>query len=201
MARILSLGWMALGTVFLSGCTTLSSGPLMDNPALIMPSPAALKIDNPVYVPQGPWYYNKVFDKVLDIVDDYFDIYSTSRFGGTIRTFPRIAPGLEQPWKSGNPDLYDRLLATLQTIRNRAEVRIDGAKDGGFFIQVVVYKELEDLAQPIRSTQGAAIFQAMPTIERQYEVIDATVLDGGWIPLCRNTALEQLILQRIKDCM
>jgi hypothetical protein len=58
---------------------------------------------------------------------------------------PRIAPGLEQPWKPGSPDCAQRLLATFQTIRHRASVLITPAEDGGFFVDVKVLKELEEL--------------------------------------------------------
>lgn len=201
MGRTLSLGGLALTTAFLGGCCTfLGSGPLTENPAIVRPDPC-VKVDNPVYVPQGPWYYNTVFDKVIDIVDDYFDVASTNRYAGTVRTFPRIAPGLEQPWKTGNPALYDRLLASLQSIRNRADIRIEPAKDGGYFLEVIVYKELEDVSSPVRAMSASAIFQTTSTVERQFEVIDPSVFEMNWVPIGRNTALEQLILQRIKDCM
>jgi len=200
MRRPLSLSVLALTAASLSGCVTFSSGPLLENPVFLRPDPG-VKVENPVYVPQGPWYYNTVFDKVIDIVDDYFDVASTNRYAGTIRTFPRIAPGLEQPWKTGNPALYDRLLATLQSIRNRAEIRIEPAKDGGYFLEVIVYKELEDVPSPVRAMSGAAIFQTTSTVERQFEVIDPSVFEMNWIPIGRNAPLEQLILQRIKNCM
>jgi hypothetical protein len=200
MKRTLGMAGLALGTVFLNGCVTLYSGPLTENPVFVRPDPT-IHVENPIFVPQGPWYYNAVFDKVVGIVEDYFEIATTNRYAGTIRTYPRIAPGLEQPWKSGNPDLYDRLLATLQTIRHRAEIRIEPAKDGGYFLEVVVYRELEDAPRPIRALSGSASFQAQATVERQFEVIDPTVYEAGWVPLGRNTALEQLILQRIKGCL
>jgi hypothetical protein len=80
-------------------------------------------------------------------------------------------------------------------------VRIDAAADGGFFVQAIVYKELEDLPQPIRSTAGAAIFRGDITVERQFEVIDPTVFDHGWIPLGRDECLEQAILAKLKSCL
>jgi hypothetical protein len=197
---MLGMAGAGLAAALCAGCCCLGTGPLMENPVYVRPDPS-VAVENPVYVPQGPWAYNVVFEKIIDIIDDYFEIASTNRYAGEIQTFPRIAPGLEQPWRPGNPALYDRLLATFQTIRNRAFIRIEPAKDGGYFIEVIVYKELEDLPRPLRSTSGAASFRAMPTVERQYEVIDPTVFDAGWIPLGRNAPLEQLILQRIKSCL
>jgi hypothetical protein len=188
-----------LGTalVLLSGC---SSGPLVDNP-LAIGQPPTIAIENPVYVPLGPQSYGVVFERVIDVLDEYFEISYANRYDGTIRTFPRIAPGFEQFWKPGSPDFDQRLLATLQTIRHRAEVLIQPADDGGFFVQVTVYRELEDLPRPVRSTAGAASFRSDNTVERQFEVIDPTVFESNWIPVGRDTCLEQELLRRIKECM
>jgi hypothetical protein len=188
-----------VGTAFLCGCAT---GPLLDNPALVRPDPSVV-VENPLYIPLGPTTtaYNTVFEKVLDIVDDYFEVSYTNRYSGQIETFPRIAPGLEQLWKPGSPDGYQRLEATLQTIRHRASVLIQPAENGGYFVQVNVFKELEDLPRPTRATAGSASFREQFTVERQFEVIDPTVFESSWIPLGHNAPLEQLILQRLKGCM
>lgn len=167
----------------------------------LAPPPSSPSIENPVYVPLGPQSYGVVFEKVIDILNEYFEISVANRYDGRIETFPRVAPGLEQPWKPGSPDFDQRLLATLQSIRHRAEVLIRTADDGGYFVQVTVYKELEDVPRPIRATAGAATFRTEPTVERQFEVIDPTVFESTWIPFGRDTLLEQVILERIKKCM
>jgi hypothetical protein len=179
------------------------TGPLQDNPIFIRPD-STITVENPVWVPSlgvGRDAYANVFEKTLDIVSGYFEIREATRWDGHISTFPRIAPGFEQFWKPGSPDAYQRLEATWQTIRHRADVLIEPAPDGGFFIHVKVFKELEDLPRPIRATAGAAAFQTNPTLERQFEVIDLGVYESNWIPRGRDCELEQLILQRIKKCM
>jgi len=158
-------------------------------------------VENPVYVPLGPNSYGMVFEKVFDVVSEYFEIAYANRYDGRIETFARIAPGLEQPWRPGSPDWYGRLLATFQSLRHRAFVIIQLADDGGFFVQVVVFRELEDVARPIRSTAGAAAFRSDNTVERQYEVIDPAVFEKAWIPMGRDTCLENAIIQKIKKCM
>ena len=152
-------------------------------------------------MPLGPQFYASVFEKTIDIIDEYFEINFANRYDGTIRTFPRISPGLEQLWKAGSPDFDQRLEATLQTIRHRADVLISPADDGGYFVSVTVYKELEDLPKPVRQTAGAASFRSDTTVERQFEVIDPTVFESNWIPIGRDIPLEQEILQQIKKCM
>lgn len=179
-----------------SGCVplpTTSGTPLQ----ALDPQPA---IENPLWLPSGPNAYGAIFEKVEDIMTEYFDIRYSNRYDGRIDTYPRVAPGFEQPWKSGSPDLYGRLHATLQSIRHRGEVQIETAKDGGFFVKVVIYKELEDLARPIRSTDGAAAFRTDLTVERQFEVIEPFIFETTWIPMGRDTKIEQVILSRLKKC-
>jgi hypothetical protein len=197
MRQVQWLAWLGGIAVLTGGC---ASGPLLDNPVVLRPKPD-VAIDNPVYVPQGPVSYGNVFEKVISVVTEYFEIRYSNRYSGEIITFPRIAPGLEQPWKRGSPDLAQRFEATLQTIRHRAEIKIDPAPDGGFFVSVTVYKELEDLERPIRQTAGAASFRTDNPLERQYEVVDPLVFESRWIPLGRNVPMEQAILEKIRQCM
>ncbi|CAN5426671.1 hypothetical protein BH10PLA2_BH10PLA2_27500 [soil metagenome] len=179
-----------------TGCVTLPT----DAPPNVLTPPPQAVIENPLWLPSGPNAYGAIFEKVEDVMNEYFEIRYSNRYDGRIDTYPRIAPGLERPFKAGNPDFYGRLHATLQTIRHRSEVQIETAKDGGFFVKVVVYKELEDLARPIRSTDGAAAFRTNMTVERQYEVVEPFLLETTWIPLGRDTKIEQAILAQIKKC-
>jgi hypothetical protein len=190
MWRTLLTGTLA---VFLAGC---ASGPMLDNP-LPLSAGAALAHDNPVYIPQGPMAYARVFEKVLDILSDYFDIAYANRYDGRIETFPRTAPGIEQPWKPGSPDLYQRLLAFCQSIRHRAIVTITTADDGGYFIDVKVLRELEDVPQPVRSTASSSTLRLESPLERQFDVIFPEVFESAWIPIGRDIALEQVILDRL----
>jgi hypothetical protein len=197
MRRTIWTACVSMTLVWAGGC---ASGPLFDNP-MFVPIDPNVTVENPVYVPGGPTAYHAVFEKVIDVVDDYFEIAFSSRWDGRIETFPRIAPGYEQWWKPGSPDPEQRLLATLQTIRHRAIVQIEPANDGGFFIGVKVFKELEDLPRPVRALAGSASFRSDNTVERQFEVIDPTVFESQWIPLGEDMKFEQAILQRIKKCM
>jgi hypothetical protein len=199
MGRIGWTTWTALVAMLMGGC---ASGPLRDNPVLVRPEKVG-GCENPLWLPPGPVSYPLIWEKTLDIVNDYFEIAFSSRHDGRIETYPKIAPGLGQPWKPGSPDLYQRTLASFQSIRHRAIVLISVADDGGFFIDVKVFKELEDVAVPTFASAGSASFRSYPTLERQYEVVDASLYDPSWIPidrqgcLMRDYALEQVILERI----
>jgi hypothetical protein len=80
-------------------------------------------------------------------------------------------------------------------------ILIQPADDGGFFVTVTVFRELEDLERPVQATAGAASFRSDNTVERQFEVVDPTVFESSWIPKGRNRALEQAILHRLTRSM
>ena len=190
MWRVLIMAGLA---VTLGGC---ASGPLLENP-LPFRADRAASHENPLYIPQGELAYARVFEKVLDILAEYFVIAYANRYDGRIETLPGIAPGIEQPWKPGSPDLYQRLLAFCQTIRHRAIVQITTAPDGGYFISVQVLKELEDLPRPTRATAGDATFRMEATVQRQFEIVVPELFEPNWIPIGRDCKLEQVILDRL----
>ncbi len=195
MGRVKRLTWAAAAALLLGGCAT---GPLQENPLPLLAAPAVPQ-ENPLWIPPGPQDYGAVFEYTLTVLSDYFEIdpIRTSRFAAQIETLPVIAPGLEQPWKPGSPDFYQRLLATLQSIRHRAIVHIIPQPDGGYKIDVKVFKELEDVPNPTRATAGAAIFRSDNTLERQFEVVEQGSFEPSWIPIGRDLKLEQVILDRL----
>jgi hypothetical protein len=202
MRGVRRTAWAAVLAASLIGCAY--SGPLVDNPAILRTDPSAPMVENPVYVPLGPPAYGVVFEKVIDTVDDYFEIAYSNRYEGRIESFPKIAPGLERFFLPGSPDFEQRTLAWMQTIRHQCFVLIQPSDDpgGGFFIDVRVMKELEDLPRPTRQTAGGAAFRSDNTVERQFEVIDATSPgESNWIPIGRDFRLEHEILQRLRKCM
>ena len=199
MARTL---WTIVAGVVLTligGCMTTPQP--IDGPVFIPPGGAVAVIENPMYVPLGPTFdsYRKVFDATLTTLNDFgFAILESNMYSGKIETVPRTAPGLGLFLKPGNPDFNDRLLATFQSIRHRCFVAVEPAKNGGYFISVTVFKELEDLPRPVRQTMGAAVFLMVNNVERQGEVIDPTVFENNWIPKGRDTDIEQLLLEWLK---
>jgi hypothetical protein len=194
--------WLPWLTILATGMMGCYAGPLLDNPSVLRMDPNAPPVENPVYVPLGPPSYGVVFEKVIDVVDDYFEIAYSSRYDGRIESFPKIAPGLERFFLPGSPSVPERTYNWLQTIRHRCVVLIQPADDDGFFIDVKVFKELADIPRPSHQTAGASVFRSDITVERQFEVIDPTFAgDMNWIPIGRDTHLEQCILQQIKKGM
>jgi hypothetical protein len=197
VVRFLSVAIIAWGL----GCQ--NPGPLLD-PAPLQPNAAVADDQNPVYVPLGPLSYGQVFETMLQILNDYgFEIANgdTNRYDGRIETLPRIAPGLLLLMKPGSPNLYDRLLMTAQSYRHRVSVVIMPAQQGGYFVEVIARRELEDLPRPLRSTVGSAIFRLDNNVDRQFEVIDATFFEPNWIFKGRDIGLEQEMIRRLKRAL
>ncbi len=200
MAR--TSGWLAgAGLAALAGIGCAAVPPL-DNPVLVRPGTGSEEVENPVVVAPGtptPEGYAFVYERVLDAVDDYFEVVPGPRYSGQIETLPKIAAGYEQPWKAGSPDPRERLLASLQSIRHRAVVRIFPGERGGFRVSVEVYKELEDVFVPQGARLGPASFREAPVLDRQVEVnLAAAAGSFRWIPVGRDPAYEQVLLRKIQ---
>src|SRR5690349_10200200 len=109
---------IVIGTVLAAalagGC---ASRPLTENPLLARADTS----NQLVFTPEepGPAAYAALSEKVADAVDDIFTISDANRYDGRIEGAPRVAPGLGQPFKPGSPNLYERTLASFQSIRHR----------------------------------------------------------------------------------
>lgn len=197
MTRTMMLALAAVSCA--AGCF---STPPLDNPTPLRES--ASDIENPVLVSPGvptATSYKEVFEKCIDVLDDYFEIREANPYAGRIVTKPRIAPGYEQLWKSGNPDARERLLATLQTVRQTVTIELRTGERGGYLIYVLVEKELEDLSIPSRARVGNAVFQDSQTVERQVEIVGAvSSAERNWFKVGRDYATEQMLLRRIREC-
>ena len=184
-----------------TGCALV---PPLENPANVR----VADCENPVLLAPGEPSasgYAKLYETVIDVLDDDFELKPTSRYSGQIETFSRVAPGYEQPWRGGSPDVRERLNATTQSMRYRAAVAISAGERGGYRVFVEVFKELEDVPTPqgvanASLTSGIAVFQDAPSVDRRSEIVSATVAgDRTWIPVGRDFAYEQKILRKIRD--
>lgn len=191
-----------------AGCAT---GPLLDNPTLVPGVTANGNVENPVLIhPASDGVgksYPEVFDEVLDVIDDYFPIDYANRYEGRVLGKPTLAPGFEQPFRRGSPDLYERLLATYQAYRYRCEVRIREADPSGYYVTVIVRKELKDYSAPSGLFTAVPLFGDAATVDRdQFLVVSPDVTTPAndpsdrWIPKGRETALEQAILRQLQGC-
>jgi hypothetical protein len=178
------------------GCASVDMTPL------VAPNTPFANDRNPVYIPLSD--YGRVYENCLRVLGDFgfgFAESNTNRYDGRIETTPRTAPGLLLPLRPGSPDLYERTLATLQSYRHRVTVIIHPADQGGFFIEVVARKELEDLPKPVRSIVGPASFRNELDLDRTTQVIDDSSFEIAWIFKGRDATMEQEIIRRLKRLM
>ena len=160
-------------------------------------------VENPLMVPMlDRWF---VMDQISDEIDDYFRIKREERIRdsdgvmseGWIETHPAIAGTLLEPWKKGSTRGFERVQATLQTIRRIAKVRVIPTGNS-YLVDVKVYKELEDLNQPVGATVTAPQFRYDNALDVDSEGIGQTNIFAGWIPQGRDFSLEQKILRNIQ---
>jgi hypothetical protein len=156
-------------------------------------------VENPLFIP--PMDRELLWNQTVDAVDDYFRIEREDRVRliagvlteGRIDTFPITGSTIFEPWRGDSTPGYQKLHATLQSIRRRATVRVIPA-EGGYLLDVVVQKELEDLDKPEHATAGGATLRVDGTIVRQQGAPGRFSVTLGWIPIGRDLSLEQRIL-------
>ena len=157
------------------------------------------QMPNPLSVPMlDRWL---VMEQISDELDDYFKIFREERIRvldgimseGRIETHPRIGGTLLEPWRRDSMPGFERMHATLQTIRRFAKVRVVPAGDH-YQINLQVFKELEDLPQPVGASVAGRLLRHDSTLDIDREDILLTAVNRGWIPQGRDLLLEQQIL-------
>lgn len=157
-----------------------------------------------MYVPLSDREF--LWNQLVDVVDDYFKIEREERVRlvggvlteGRIETFPQPGATILEPWREDSTPGFETRLATLQSIRRRAVVFVRPQNDGGYLVDVSVYKELEDLSQPEHSTVSADALRHDGTLRRPRGKQQFGPVNLGWIPIGRDTALEQRILMEVR---
>ncbi len=182
--RMIAAGITAAVALAQPGCSTVAPRPVSENP-LVVPSAD----------------FETVWKATVAVLDEYFDIASENRLSHTIVTQPKIGATLLEPWQGDSTGFDQRLESTLQTIRRFARATITPAPGGGYLVKIEVHKELEDMAKPDRQAAGRAVFNNDFPIQRTRELVGPFPLPAGWIRLNRDSQLEQVILQKIRDAM
>ena len=199
-AKVLSLILLAA-----IGC---SSGPdyvyAPDCPAgqFTMPEQAMLSYSNPIFIPVADSH--SAWETVVDVVDDYFRIdreepvrmVGDMLTEGSITTAAEISPTIFEPWRYDTADPEQRIENTLQTMRRRAVVRVIPAQ-GGHWVDVAVFKELEDLPRPELATAGAATFRYDSTLSGIENPQYAGQAANGWIAKGRDASMEQYMIAHL----
>ena len=195
--------------------TTLPEGTVIGPSGPVVPGPPPAP-KNSVVIP--PLNAEAVWTQMVDVVDDYFKIAAEQRVvfsngvpaEGRIDTFPQTGSTLLEPWRGDSVGFRERLEATLQSIRRIGTMRLS-PDPGGWRIEVVVQKELENMPRPMMATTGGASFRnddslyrygtPLPTLGQQVgdqpRPVAAPTPNLGWIPLGRDPLLEQRMLSKV----
>ncbi len=172
--------------------------------SLWRPSGPPVVHQNPLFIPAVDC--DLVWDQIVDSVDDDFDIEREDRVKrvgdvltvGRIETVPLVSATYLEPWRRDTVESYDRLEATLQSMRRRAVVQVIPT-DGGYLVDVTVYKELEDALRPDFAPTAAAAFRNYSSnIDRHDRPIENQPTQAGWIPRGRDPALENQIIDHLR---
>jgi len=164
--------------------------------------PTKQLIPNPMFVPIAD--REMLWNQLVDELDDYFRIAREQRVQesggvlteGRIETHPAPGATVLEPWRRDSTPGFERLEATLQSIRRRATVRVI-PREGGYFVEVQVLKDLEDVSQPERSTISSPTRRYDTSLPRGDTNTQTGPQTLGWICIGRDTSLEQQILTEL----
>lgn len=194
-------------TCFAHGCHhSAPPEPWVAAPGLGSPQPPAIAggVPNPLTVqgvnPEFLW------EQLADMTDDYFSIASEQRvqnLGGLLtegKIETRYLPGATylEPWQLDSSSTEERLLATLQSIRRRATIRVVPT-NGAFQVHLVVDRDLEDVDQSASSLPGSSVPRHDGSLMRMLDTPEKGPQTLGWIPLGRDYALEQEMLRELNS--
>ncbi len=171
---------LLLPVSFLVGCA--SSHPML--------------VSNPVFLPSGTQH--SAWERAVDVLHDFhFPIARENRLDGVIETDYRVGSSLLELSHRDSVGATNRLESTLQSIRRKAKVDLTPV-EGGFLVGVEAYKEQEDLRGSAENTAGGATFRDSQPLERNLKTVVGQNGRSGWIPLGRDTDLEQAILGELQ---
>lgn len=169
------------------------SGCAMGRPAV------AVSGNNPIFVAANN--EEAVWERTVDVLHDYFEIARENRIVGSqpgvIETQYKVGATALEPWHRDSIGLHDRLESSLQSIRRKAIVNVTPS-EGGYFIAVEVFKELEDVPSTAGNTAGNATFQQSNPLRRDLDLVNAQSAPSGWLLKGRDELLEQDIVRRLQ---
>ncbi len=120
--------------------------------------------------------YTAIFDNVLDVVSDHFEVAYANRYEGRIETATRLETPAPSPHSASG-----QAATTEQPIRRRAAVQITEAEDGRFLylVHIQVFREAK-----VRNA-------------KDNNKLSPSVKETNWEVVGRDSELEQVMLQRL----
>lgn len=158
----------------------------------------SIPVANPLIVPATN--EEVLWERTVDVVHDFhFQIAREDRFSRVIETEYRVGSSVLEPWHRDSVGWENRLESTLQSVRRKVIIRlVPDQQRGGYLVSVEAFKEIEDLAGLAANSPGGATFQESAPLERDLNLVVGQSAPSGWIPVGRDPALEQQILQSLQ---
>ena len=139
-----------------------------------------------------------VWERVVDTIHSYkFPIARENKLDGRIETEYKVGANLLEPWHGDSVGFDNRLESSLQSIRRRVFVSVTPI-EGGYLLGIEAFKEIEDVHTQTSSAPGGATFQQELSLRRDLNLVQERSNPKGWIPLGRDPALEQDILESLQ---
>lgn len=174
-------------------CLALAAGMLPGCASLYWPG--GQQGTNPVFVRASS--QELVWEGAVDALhENQFQVHRENRLDGVIESRYKTGSGLFEPWHHDSVGFQNRLESTLQSIRRKVFLTITPA-EGGYFVGVEAYKELEDVAEASNSA-GAATFLDNNAQKRDLNAVVGQATPSGWIPKGRDHDLEQLLTRSLQ---
>jgi len=160
-------------------------------------------LPNPMLIPLND--RELIWNQLVDEVDDYFQIDREQRvqevggvlMEGRIETFARTGSTVLEPWRRDSTPGFEKLHATLQSVRRQATIRVI-PQANGYLVDVIVRKELEDVDHPERATVGTNTARHDGSLVRNERYRDEGPATLGWITIGRDVSLEQQMLYELR---
>ncbi len=162
-------------------------------------SNARIPITNPLLV--ATQNEELVWERAVDVLHDFqFEIGRENRLGRTIETLPKVGSGVLEPWHHDSVGFASRLESSLQSIRRIVVLSLQPDDNGqGYLVSVAAYKQLEDLPGVAGNSPGASTFSESTPLVRDLNPVVGQSAPSRWIPQGRDAALEQAMLNRLRD--
>lgn len=182
-----------LGLVLCGGCSGLRGR--SQSPPSAQPR---TQVVNQIFIAHAD--QDVVWERIVDVVHDYFEIGRENRLDGIIETKPLVAAGMLEPWHHDSVGLDNRLEATLQSIRRRGFVNVMPAQ-GGCWVSIEIFKEQEDVLTTPDKSAGNSTFQENRPLQRDLTLVVGDAAPQGWIALGHDQGLEDRMLKQIQSSL